>query len=114
MEVEVANENALEPYAQVQPLVRVPKGPSMPTERELEEHEATGCVIYRSWCPHCVRAKATVNPHWKSPPEEENAVPTILMDYMFMGQDDDKSIPMLQYKIESLNLHGAMQYQPKE
>ena len=81
-----------------QPLVRVPKSPDSPTTRELEEHEATGCVVYRSWCPHCVRARATVNPHWRSPPEEEHAVPTILMDYMFMGQDDGKSIPILAMK----------------
>ena len=39
-----------------------------------------------------------MNPHWKSPPEEEHAVPTILMGYMFMGQDDGKSIPILAIK----------------
>ena len=80
------------------PVAVVPKPPTAPSHHELDEHEATGHVQYRSWCAHCVRARATVNPHYKAPPKDENAVPSILFDYLFMGEDDGKSIPILGIK----------------
>ena len=37
-------------------------GPKMPTKMEQEEHERTHCP-YRSWCKHCVQARARSSPH---------------------------------------------------
>ena len=30
------------------------KAPEDPTQEEIDEHEATGHVIYRNWCRHCM------------------------------------------------------------
>ena len=38
------------------------KGPKMPTKMEQEEHARTHCS-YRSWCRHCVQARAMCSPH---------------------------------------------------
>ena len=43
-------------------------------------------------------ARARVHPHYKAPVEEPGAVPTIILDYLFMGEDDGKTIPMLAVK----------------
>ena len=76
----------------------VPKAPYQPTAKEHDDHEATGHVYFRSWCNHCVAARARVHPHYKAPVEEPDAVPTIIIDYLFMGEDDGKTIPMLAVK----------------
>ena len=39
------------------------KEPHQPTKEEVEEHEATGHVVHRSWCLHCKRARVTDDPH---------------------------------------------------
>ena len=77
-----------------QPAVRV-KSPLQPTAAEVAEHEATGHVVYRSWCPICIAARGHGQPHRAAPAEDDTAVPTIMSDYGFMGQDDGKSLPML-------------------
>ena len=73
----------------------MPKGPEAPTEREREEHEAAGHVVHRNWCHHCVSSRAVDNPHRPATEELENAVPTVMLDYMFMGQTDEGTMPML-------------------
>ena len=77
----------------------VPRAPSKPTERELEEHFATGHATFRSWCRYCVQAKAAENPHSRTPFEQEpDAVPTLSIDYGYMGEDDGKCMPILVMK----------------
>ena len=82
------------PPEELQP-VKLVKGPMQPSAADIEEHEATGHVQYRSWCPICVAARSTGQPHTKAPDEDETAVPRILWDYCFLGSDDGKSMPIL-------------------
>lgn len=37
--------------------------PHQPTQAEVEEHEATGQAVHRSWCLHCKRARVTADRH---------------------------------------------------
>ena len=75
---------------------KVPKAPNMPSEREREIHEVTH-IPYREWCEACVEGKAIDSPHKKS--KEEHDVPTVGMDYMFMGSKGETSlIPILVVK----------------
>ena len=45
------------------------KSPKEPTKIEKEDHERTHCP-YRSWCEHCVRARARNSHHRRQVPEE--------------------------------------------
>ena len=71
------------------------RAPHLPSAQEKEEHELTGHVCYRNWCPICLACKGLGQGHREAPAEDETAVPTILCDYAFMGQDDNKCLPML-------------------
>ena len=51
----------------------LPKGvsiPYTPSQREIEEHELTH-IPYRSWCAHCVRARAREDGHFRSSDDKE-------------------------------------------
>ena len=85
------------PPEELQP-ARIIKGPMQPSAAEIEEHEATGHVVYRSWCPICQAARSTGQPHFRAPDEEETAVPQIIWDYGFMGEADGESMPILVIK----------------
>ena len=77
---------------------KVVKAPYEPTRQEVEEHEATGHVVYRSWCRACLAGRGYGQAHRAAPDQSESAVPTILSDYGFMGQDDGKCMPLLVMK----------------
>ena len=78
---------------------RVVKSPLEPTKAEIEERELMGHAVYRSWCKVCCAARATGQPHTTiKQEEEETAVPSILSDYAFMGEDDGKCMPILALK----------------
>ena len=71
------------------------KGPS---KREREEHEETHCT-YRSWCKHCVKGRGREDGHQrKTTADERPEVPTIAMDYCFMGKEDKKALTILVIK----------------
>ena len=70
-----------EAVGEEQRAVVLPRGPLQPTAEEIAEHEATGHVTHRSWCPHRVRARATIHPHFQAPVEPENALPGGCTDY---------------------------------
>ena len=61
--------------------------PEEPTRKEVEEH-AMHHAVYRPWCPHCVKGKGVVRGHRARPHAEEEAVPEVHMDYMFMDDDE--------------------------
>ena len=67
------------PPEELQP-VRVIKSPMAPSAADIEEHEATGHVVYRSWCKICQAARSTGQPHTTAPEEDETAVPKIFWD----------------------------------
>ena len=91
---------------------KVVKIPNMPSQEEIDQH-MTNHVPFRSWCPHCVAGQAQPSQHRRrSQEEEENGVPTVSMDYMFMSsrekgdgkreenqasedQDEERGMPIL-------------------
>ncbi len=62
--------------------------PCMPTEEEVEKHNATH-IPFRSWCPYCVAGKAKCNPHFKKDGDRPSSVNVVSLDYAFIG---DKSV----------------------
>ena len=56
-----------------------PAGPVPPrvSHMEKERHYMQGHVMYRSWCPHCVRIGGRANPHSSSDPSNERAYPIL-------------------------------------
>ena len=86
--------------------VKVQRKPEEPSKQEREEHEITH-IPFRTWCRHCVRGKSKDSQHRtkKKEEKEEEKVPTISMDYMFLGrkgtngvEEEDKMIPVLVIK----------------
>ena len=71
---------------------KIPVDPRRPTQREIDEHEVTHCN-YRSWCPHCVRARAVSSPHLcrERRPEglKVTGVVTVSLDYSWTDGDDE-------------------------
>ena len=71
---------------------RVQGSPYRPTKDEIAEHKCTHWP-FRSWCRHCVRARAVSSPHKRRTPEEieflKNRVPTISVDHCFMSSTDE-------------------------
>ncbi len=79
---------------------RVVCAPCGPTKKEREQHMATHWP-YRSWCPHCVRGRAIASHHRRKEEDEEEKqqrVPMIAMDYAFLGNEDDVTVPILTMK----------------
>jgi len=69
--------------------------PRKPTLAEVQAHNLTH-LPYRSWCPHCVRGKGKSLDHRTLDKERNHQVPTVSMDYCFMGrQDDESTMPIL-------------------
>ena len=64
---------------------------SEPTEREIREHELTH-LPFRSWCKHCVRGRAVNYGHHVHVQEDkdEQQVPIISVDYMYMKSSDQE------------------------
>ena len=50
--------------------VKVRQGPKAPSERERQEHEEAGHVLFRSWCVHCASARGIGQQHHSSPEED--------------------------------------------
>ena len=73
---------------------RVCVNPGQPSRREIEEHEVTH-MPFRSWCPHCVRGRGQATPHPKGKEKPENQLPTLALDYGFLGEDDRKTMTSL-------------------
>ena len=70
-------------------VIRAPKSIS---REERDAHEATH-MPFRSWCRHCVRARARNMQHAKGKDDEEikSKVPRISMDYFFMSEEDRRA-----------------------
>ena len=103
MEVQESQEAVEEPLVESQrPRVslKVPK----PSAAEVEEHEASGCAVYRTWCPHCVAAQGRGNPHKSH--GEVSEVPEIGFDYGYMSRDA-KSAPMICVRDSKSQSHAA-------
>ena len=91
--------------------------PYMPTTAQIEEHEMLGHVQYRSWCRHCVAARAIGQTH-KKIEHEESEEPEVACDYAYMRSDTDRSdisnnLPMLVIKDAKTKMYAATFVQGK-
>ena len=74
---------------------KLPVDPGRPTAKEFMEHRALHWP-FRSWCPHCVRAKAVSAPHpgkkglSKDDDLEETGATTVSMEYCFSNEGGGK------------------------
>ena len=74
-----------------------------PTRREIEEHMVNHLPC-RAWCRHCVKGKAKGLPHRvkKTEDKEDEDIPVISIDYMFMHdkqkEGEEKGMPILVLK----------------
>ena len=72
-----------------------------PTQKEVEEHYMHH-ADFRQWCPHCVKGKAVSFGSRKRTDGEEEAVPMISVDYMFMAdrqvKEEERGMPILVLK----------------
>ena len=62
-----------------------PSSPPKATPREREQHALSGHVQYRSWCPHCVRARARANAHARHDAADPQAYPVLHWDYCYLS-----------------------------
>ena len=79
------------------------RAPTDPTPEEVEEHESTGHVQYRTWCRHCVAGRGAGQQHRTRDEEarSQDGIPVISCDYTFMmvnGEDDGRAKPILVMK----------------
>ena len=63
--------------------------PCRPSQEEVDNHYLTH-IPFRSWCPHCVKGKSMGLPHHKSGGKDLDQVPVVNIDYMFMGDNQDR------------------------
>ena len=62
---------------------RIKKIPTMPTQKEIEEHMIHH-IPSRSWCEFCRYGRGHDDPHAKRKITEELAIPEIFLDYMYL------------------------------
>ena len=72
--------------------VRMTRNPADPTAKERERHDATH-LAFRAWCPVCVAARATEDPHYRATADEKaEGKPQVCADYCHIGDDiEDKT-----------------------
>lgn len=80
--------------------VRPLRAPQEPTEDERESHFASGHVPYRKWCRHCIAGRGRSDAHSGQVNRDEDAMPLVVIDYGFMGDDDndESASPILAFK----------------
>ena len=76
----------------------------MPTQKEIDQHMISH-TPFKAWCPHCVAGHSSCGYHFRRrEPEEDNAVPSVHIDYMYMKsqrtgdqeeEDDQESMPIM-------------------
>ena len=70
-----------EPRSREEAPARLTRNPADPTREERSRHDATH-LRYRPWCPVCVAARATKDPHYERTAEERSeGNPQICADY---------------------------------
>ena len=60
--------------------------PKLPSKKEVEDHNLSGHMPYRSWCTFCVMGRGKAAPHYKQ--TRADGLPELHMDYCFMATED--------------------------
>ncbi|CAK0796647.1 unnamed protein product [Prorocentrum cordatum] len=55
--------------------------PSAPTQKEIDQHEASGHAVFRAWCSACCDGRSYGQPRRLVPRDEEMEVPVVSMDF---------------------------------
>ena len=76
--------------------VLAPRTPILPTLAEREDHNLTH-QPFRSWCTHCVSARAPDNQHVQAAIEDrQSGFPVVCMDFAHQNKrEDEKLLPTL-------------------
>ena len=92
----VSSEAADEEDAQDATVIQAARRPDEPTRQEIEDHEASGCAQYRSWCRYCVAGQGRAEPH-VAHDRGESSICHFCFDYGYMGDDvsDEHASPIL-------------------
>ena len=69
--------------------------PKLPNEQEVKEHNLSGHMPFRSWCPHCVRGRGKEMEHKRKDEEDETGIPEYHMDYCFPGDAEGERLTVL-------------------
>ena len=77
----------------IQPGKPLPE-PRTPSPAEVAAHNLTH-LPYRSWCPHCVRARRPNTQHRSKPSASRRTVPLLVADYCYVKDINDEQIQTL-------------------
>ena len=69
--------------------------PLKPSQKEIREHQESGHMPFRSWCPHCVRGRGKEMQHRRRSDEEESGIPEYHLDYCFPGDEGEDRLTIL-------------------
>jgi hypothetical protein len=95
-ECKVCNEE--EEEEEFQRIKKKVRPPVEVSREEIEEHELLSHTQYRSWCRHCVAARAVGQAHRVLHEDHRHAeVAEIVMDYYFLGEENE-TVPHLVVK----------------
>ena len=91
--------------------VKEVRDPGKPTEEERERHNKTH-LPFRPWCPVCVEAKGTEDPHRRASPDRVHEVPQISMDYKSFRQstpgEEDKGTAIVFKDRDTKTIYGHL------
>ena len=95
-EPEKADEPEFEVDEEEAHTVGVQRTPMLPSQSEIDEHNLTH-LPFRDWCPFCIRGRGLSSGHFARKTPEESQVPTISIDYCFLGDETtrDTDLPVL-------------------
>ena len=95
-EAEGADEPEFEVDEEEVHTVGVQRTPMLPSQSEIDEHNLTH-LPFRDWCPFCIRRRGLSSGHFARKTPEESQVPTISIDYCFLGDETtrDTDLPVL-------------------
>ena len=60
----------------------------MPSQKDIDEHEAGGHATYRTLCEACVEGRGVGEPHLRDK-KQESKIPILAFDYLFVTPGGD-------------------------
>ena len=85
------------------------RDPRRPNKEQIAEHELSGHLPMRDWCPHCVRGRGMEAPHRRA--EEGAEMPEVSLDFFFIsdpGQDHTWTLVAARERGTRMTLATAM------
>ena len=67
---------------------RVLKDPGAPSQKDIDEHEASGHATCRTWCEACVEGRGIGEPHLRGK-GQESTIPILAFDYLFVTPEEE-------------------------